>query len=65
MSSAKCAARVVTVMMLAGVAFGAGSVRKDLRFKVGKHPMVSINNPYGPVTAEWWNTRFKSRQKRI
>jgi len=49
MSRAKYAARVVTVMMLAGVAFGAGETRKDLRFKVGKHPMVSINNPYGPV----------------
>ena len=49
MSSAKCAARVVTVMMLAGVALAAGETRKELHFKVGKHPAVSINNPYGPV----------------
>ena len=49
MSTAKCALRVVTVMMLAGVAFGAGESRKELHFKVGKHPMVSINNPFGPV----------------
>jgi DUF4097 and DUF4098 domain-containing protein YvlB len=52
MSRAKYAANVVTVMMLAGVAFGAGEARKDLHFKVGKHPMVSINNPYGPVTVK-------------
>jgi hypothetical protein len=40
---------VVTVMMLAGVALAAGETRKELHFKVGKHPAVSINNPYGPV----------------
>ncbi len=50
MSTAKYAARVLTVLMLAGVAFGAGDVHKDLHFKVGKRPMISINNPYGPVT---------------
>ncbi len=49
MSTAKYAVRVVTVLALAGVAFGAGETHKDLRFKVGKRPMVSINNPYGPV----------------
>jgi hypothetical protein len=43
------ALKFVTVMALAGVAFGAGESRKDLHFKVGKHPMISINNPYGPV----------------
>src|SRR5258708_12677490 len=48
MSTAKYAVRLVTVLALAGVAFGAGETRKDLRFKVGKRPMVSINNPYGP-----------------
>src|SRR5436305_4344744 len=45
----KCAASALTIVMLAGVAFGAGVTRKDLHFKVGKHPMVSINNQYGPV----------------
>src|SRR5258708_2126355 len=49
MSTAKYAVRLVTVLALAGVAFGAGETHKDLRFKVGKRPMVSINNPYGPV----------------
>ena len=40
----------VMVLTLAGVALCRGrNVRKDLHFKVGKHPMVSINNPYGPV----------------
>jgi hypothetical protein len=34
---------------MAGVAFAAGASRKDLRFKVGKRPVISINNPYGPV----------------
>ena len=45
----KTAAHVVAVLALAGMAFGA-TVRKDLSFKVGKHPAVSINNQYGPVT---------------
>ncbi|PYV66477.1 MAG: hypothetical protein DMG96_42250 [Acidobacteria bacterium] len=45
----KCAVGALTVVMLAGVAFGAGVERKDLHFKVGKHPMISINNKYGPV----------------
>src|SRR6185312_9364650 len=49
MSTAKCAAKFVTVLALAGVAFAAGESRKDLHFKVGKHPAISINNPYGPV----------------
>lgn len=44
------ALKAVTVLMLAGMAFGASTVRKDLRFRVGKHPTVSINNPFGPVT---------------
>lgn len=47
--SGKCAAGALTVMILAGVAFGAGVTRKDLQFKVGKHSMVSINNQYGSV----------------
>jgi Toastrack DUF4097 len=46
------AAKLVTVLALAGVAFGAGESRKDLHFKVGKRPMISINNPYGPVTVK-------------
>jgi len=49
MRTRDCAAKLVTVMALAGVAFAASEIRKDLHFKVGKHPMISINNPYGPV----------------
>jgi len=49
MSSGKCAAAAVAVLMLAGVSLCAENVRKDLHFKVGKHPTISINNPYGPV----------------
>lgn len=49
MSSGKCAAAAVAVLMLSGVSLYAETVRKDLHFKVGKHPAISINNPYGPV----------------
>jgi Putative adhesin len=52
MHTRRCAARIVTVLALAGVAFGAGGVRKDLRFKVGKHPTVAVNNQYGPITVK-------------
>ncbi len=52
MHTGRCAARIVTVLALAGVALGAGVVRKDLRFKVGKHPTVSVNNQYGPITVK-------------
>src|SRR6266516_4649512 len=45
----KTVAHVVAVLALAGMAFGA-TVRKDLSFKVGKHPAVSINNQCGLVT---------------
>ena len=45
----KTAAQIFAVLALASVAFGA-DVRKDMSFKVGKHPAVSINNQYGPVT---------------
>jgi hypothetical protein len=46
------AAKVVTVLALAGMAYAAGENRKEMRFKVGKHPVVSINNPYGPITVK-------------
>src|SRR5438045_1105460 len=52
MSIAKCAAKVITVLTLAGMAFGAGETRKDMHFKVGKRPIVTINNPYGPVVVK-------------
>lgn len=46
------AAKIVTVLALAGMAFGADVVRKDLHFKVGKRPMISINNPYGAIVVK-------------
>jgi hypothetical protein len=49
MRTGKCTAGIVTVVALAGVALGADMVRKDLHFKVGKHPTLSVNNQYGPV----------------
>lgn len=42
----------VAVLAAAGVAFGAAENRKDLHFKVGKHPVISINNPYGQVVVK-------------
>jgi hypothetical protein len=52
MRRGKWAAGIVTVLALAGIALGDGTVRKDLRFKVGKHPMISVNNQYGPITVK-------------
>src|SRR5947209_6038013 len=52
MSTAKCAAKVITVLTLAGMAFAAGETRKEMHFKVGKRPIVTINNPYGPVVVK-------------
>jgi Putative adhesin len=52
MHSGKCAATFATIMMLAGASLCAESIRKDLHFKVGKHPTISINNPYGPVVVK-------------
>ena len=49
MHSRRSAAQFVIVLALAGVACAAGEVRKDLHFKVGKHPMITIENPYGHV----------------
>ncbi|HEY4054227.1 MAG TPA: DUF4097 family beta strand repeat-containing protein [Terriglobales bacterium] len=49
MHNRRSAAQFVMVLALAGVAFAAGDVRKNLHFKVGKHPMITIDNPYGPV----------------
>ncbi|MCU1272550.1 MAG: hypothetical protein JWN74_3844 [Acidobacteriaceae bacterium] len=49
MTSGKCAATAATMLMLVGVSLCAENIRKDLHFKVGKRPMISINNPYGPV----------------
>ena len=47
-----CAGKLVIVMATASLAFAAGESRKDLYFKVGKRPVISINNPYGPVVVK-------------
>lgn len=57
MSLAKCAATFATVSMLVGLGVCAENVRKELTFAVGKHPMISINNPYGPVVVKAGNPR--------
>ncbi len=49
MPSGKFAATTVSILMMVGVSFSAQSVRKELHFRVGKHPIISISNPYGPV----------------
>jgi len=57
MRAPNCAAKLVSVLAITGLAFAAGESRKDLHFKVGKHPTVSINNPYGPVVVRAGTTR--------
>jgi hypothetical protein len=52
MTGASWASKAVTVVALTGLAFGAGEIRRDLHFKVGKRPTVSINNPYGPIVVK-------------
>jgi hypothetical protein len=52
MRAPNCAAKLVSVLAITGLAFAAGESRKDLHFKVGRHPTVSINNPYGPVVVK-------------
>jgi hypothetical protein len=49
MNAAKCTLGVVAVFALGAVALATGETRKDLHFKVGKRPTISINNPYGPI----------------
>ena len=48
-STGRSATQFVIVLALAGVAYAGGGIRKDLHFKVGKRPMLSIENPYGPI----------------
>jgi DUF4097 and DUF4098 domain-containing protein YvlB len=49
MGNRSTAAQFVIILALAGVAYAAGESRKDLHFKVGKHPTIAVNNPYGTV----------------
>jgi Putative adhesin len=46
----KAAQAFFTVVIVGGIACAADNIRKDLHFKVGKHPTISIQNQYGPVT---------------
>jgi hypothetical protein len=48
-SGKSAAATIATVLTLVGVSLCADTIRKDLHFKVGKRPTISINNTYGPV----------------
>lgn len=49
MRNRRSATQFVIVLALAGVAYAAGESRKELHFKVGKRPTISIDNPYGPI----------------
>lgn len=49
MGNRRSAAQFVIILALAGVAYAAGESRKELHFKVGKHPTITVNNPYGAV----------------
>lgn len=48
----KAAQAFFTVVTVAGMACAADNIHKDLHFKVGKHPTISIQNQYGPVTVK-------------
>src|ERR1041385_1915552 len=48
----KYASSALCVVVLTGATFASGPVRKDLHFKVGKHPVVAINNQYGTITVK-------------
>ena len=52
MQTPRCAVMVVGVLTFTGAALGAGEIHKDLHFKVGKHALVSINNPYGSISVK-------------
>ena len=52
MQTPKCAVLVVSVLTFTGAALAAGEIHKELHFKVGKRALISINNPYGPVTVK-------------
>jgi DUF4097 and DUF4098 domain-containing protein YvlB len=52
MNAARCAASVVAVIGMAGIALAAGPVRRDLQFKVGKHSVISVTNQFGPITVK-------------
>jgi DUF4097 and DUF4098 domain-containing protein YvlB len=57
MQNRRSAAQFVIVLALAGVAYANGDIRKDLHFKVGKRPMITIDNPYGAVVVRAGATR--------
>jgi DUF4097 and DUF4098 domain-containing protein YvlB len=42
--------KAAVVTILAGVAFGAGEIRKEFRYSVGPKATVSVTNQYGPVS---------------
>lgn len=40
------------VLLIVGLAFGAGEIRKEYRFPVGRKASVSITNEYGPISVK-------------
>lgn len=57
MRAHRCAAGVIAIVGLAGIALAAGPVKKDLQFKVGKHTIVSVTNQFGPIVVRPGATR--------
>jgi DUF4097 and DUF4098 domain-containing protein YvlB len=43
-------AKLGVVLIVVGVAFGAGEIHKEYRFSVGRKASVSIINEYGPIS---------------
>jgi hypothetical protein len=52
MSTPKSAVLIASVLTLTGAALAASEIHKELHFKVGRRPTISINNPYGPVVVK-------------
>ncbi len=52
MTQSSRSARLGVVLIIVGVAFGAGEIRKEYRFPVGHKASVSIVNEYGPISVK-------------
>ena len=52
MNSSQRAARLAVVVVLAGTSLTFAETRKEFRFDVGRHVIVSVLNQYGPVSVK-------------
>src|SRR5262245_52065017 len=52
MRSKQRAAKLVLVVIVAGVTLAAGETRKEFRYTVGHNASVSISNQFGPISVK-------------